>query len=165
MERALRADPNAIALIAPAVDSALCLRHLRESGCHAAVFGGPWMGSHAFLKRAGAAAEGVVFPNLLTQATVSHLFEQQFAERFGRQPDYLAAHTYDATAMTIAAIRRAGLDRARIIAALQDMPPWPGAGGEIRWDGFGANSRPVALGTIRDGRIRPFGLPPETESR
>jgi len=160
MERAKRVDPNAVVLIAQADAGAQCLRHLRDRGCKASVFGGPWMGSRAFLEQAGKAAEGVVFPNLLASSATWSSFEQAFTKRFGRSPDYLVAHAYDATAITITAVRRGGLDRAGIIAALKEIAPWQGVGGEIRWNSFGANSRPVSLGIVRDGRILPFD-PPE----
>jgi len=160
MEQAERADPNAVVLIAQADAGAQCLGHLRDRGCKATVFAGPWMGSRAFLERAGKAAEGVVFPNLLASSATWSSFEQAFTKCFERSPDYLAAHTYDATAITIAAIRRGGLDRAGVMAALKEMVPWQGVSGEIRWNSFGANSRPVSLGIVRDGRILPFD-PPE----
>jgi len=164
MKQMVLADPNAVVLIAPADGSVRCLRDLRERGCDIPVFGGPWMGRRAFLEQAGLAAEGVVFPSLCAPSTASHPFEQKFTSRFGRPPDYLAGHAYDATAMIVAAIRRAGLDRARICAALREMVPWQGSSGEIRWDAAGANSRPVSLGTVLDGRIRPFNQPGRAES-
>lgn len=156
LAKLLSIDPKAVVLIADARDSARMLRELRAAGCDGVVFGGPWMGRRAFVEPAGQAADGVVFPYLCVTSDATRKFEQDFTERFGRQPDYLAAHTYDAVTMTIAAIRKGGLDRTRIRDALRELSPWQGASGEIRWDDAGANSRPVSLGTIVEGRMCPL---------
>jgi len=149
-------EPGAVVLIADAANSASWLRRLRDRGYDGPVFGGPWMGSRAFLERAGSTADGVVFPHLRERSPQSRQFEERFRKRFGRRPDYIAAHTYDAVSLSVAAIRRAGLNRARICDALRDVSPWPGAGGAIRWNASGANAREVKLGTIAGGLVRPL---------
>lgn len=150
------AKPGAVVLIADAASSARWLRSLRGGGYDGPVFGGPWMGRRAFSEQAGNAAEGVIFPHLCEKSPQSRLFEERFRKRFGRRPDYLAAHTYDAVSLSVAAIRRAGLNRARICDALRDVSPWPGVSGAIRWNAVGANAREVRLGTIAGGIVRPF---------
>ncbi len=155
LEKLLNIDPKAVVLIADAYNSSKMLRGLRAGGYQGIVFGGPWMGRRAFVEQAGSAG-GVIFPYLCITSDASRRFEREFAKRFGRQPDYLAAYTYDATTMTITAIRQGGLDRTRIRDALKELSPWQGVSGEIRWDAVGANSRPVSLATIMDGRVRPI---------
>ncbi|MCR4415072.1 MAG: hypothetical protein NUV77_21850, partial [Thermoguttaceae bacterium] len=54
------------------------------------------------------------------------------------------------------AVRKAGLNRARIGDALRELSPWQGECGVVRWDNLGSNARPVPLGTIRDGRPSPL---------
>ena len=87
----------------------------------------------------------------------------RFVERFraerGHAPDYTAALTYDATRLVIETIRAAGPNRARIREALQQLSPWPGVAGLIRFDGTGQNTRTnLSLGTIRNGRVVAFGF-------
>ena len=79
--------------------------------------------------------------------------EEKFNCRFGHYPDYLAAHTYDAVNFLIAAIRKTGLNRARISDQIRELSPWYGVTGKILWDSLGSNSRPVELGTIRNDRV------------
>ena len=67
---------------------------------------------------------------------------------------YAALGAYDATRILVAAIRKAGLNRARIRDAVEELAPWSGVSGVIRWDALGRNSRPVHLGTVRDGHAR-----------
>jgi len=114
------------------------------------------MGQRSFLEQAGKAANDVVFPLLYTPGKSSNSFEEKFASRFGKRPDYLAAHTYDAVNLLIAAIRRAGLNRARICDQIRRLSPWQGVTGCILWDSLGSNSRLIELGTIRNGRVEPL---------
>ena len=111
------------------------------------------MGRRRFLEEAGAAAEGVVFPLLYVPQEASQPLVKTFEARFGRPPDYAAAHAYDAARLLIAAIGKGGLNRARIGDALRALSPWQGATGTVTWDATGSNTRPVPLGTIRNGRI------------
>jgi branched-chain amino acid transport system substrate-binding protein len=122
------------------------------------VFGGPAMGRRLFVERAGPAAEGVVFPLLWYPSSAgrrSTEFAMRFRERFGVEPDYTAAHTYDAMTLLVAAIHQAGLNRVRIRDTLRLLSPWSGVTGLVTWDPTGHNHRPIQLGTIRNGRIVP----------
>jgi len=147
---------DAIVLIAGAVPSARLAHALRESGYTGSVFGGPCMAQSLFIVEAGRAAEGVVFPCSYLPSPQSLAFEETFTQRFGRGPDTLAAHTYDAVSMLVAAIRRAGLNRARIRDAIRGLAPWEGVSGTIAWDPAGSNPRPVGLCTIMNGHRVPL---------
>jgi branched-chain amino acid transport system substrate-binding protein len=125
---------------------------LRTSGFDGAIFGGPSMGRHSFLRAAALAAEGVIFP-LLVSPSAGTTFADRFEQRFGHAPDFAAVHSYDATWMLITAIREAGLNRAQIRDALVRLSPWPGASGTVSWDPLGQNSRPARVGTIIEGRV------------
>ena len=152
------ARPAAIALIAGPLEAARLLIAMRESGLTMPVFGGPAMGRRLFVERGRPAAEGVVFPLLWYPSSAGQRsagFARRFCERFGVEPDYTAAYTYDAMTLLVTAIHKAGLNRVRIRDALRLLSPWPGVTGLITWDPTGQNHRPIQLGTIRDGRIVP----------
>jgi branched-chain amino acid transport system substrate-binding protein len=159
LDRARRGAPAALVLVADADDSVRLLTELRAQGYKGALFGGPWMGRRAFVTRARVAAEGVTFPSSLMPTPQFEAFAKRFAERFGRRPDYAAAHTYDTVSMLVAAIRDAGSDRTAIRDALRALAPWSGVAGPVRWDAAGANSRPVHLATIEKGTVHPIGAP------
>ena len=115
------------------------------------------MGKRDFAEKAGNDAEGTIFPLLYLPGEDSGDFEQIFTARFGSRPDYLAAHTYDAVNLMVAAIRKAGLDRTAIRDAVKTLTEWRGVAGPILWDSRGSNVRAVPLGTIDAGRLRPLG--------
>lgn len=155
VDEILDTEAHALVLLAGARPSADIIRTVRTRGFGQPIFGGPCMGRRTFLEQAGKAAEGVVFPLLYRPGKRSSSFEEKFVARFGNRPDYLAAHTHDAVNLLIEAIYRAGLNRARIGDAVRELSLWHGVTGDIRWDSLGSNSRPVGLGTIKNGRVLP----------
>ena len=151
---------HTLVLIAGAEQSAHIISAVRERNFAGAIFGGPWMGRRSFFEEAGEAVEGVIFPLLYIPRKESG-FEERFTSRFGYRPDYMAAHTYDAVNLLIAAVRQAGLNRTRIRDAVRELSPWAGVTGAVRWDTLGSNGRAVQLGTVRAGRVvsvsEPYG--------
>ncbi|MHC4643647.1 MAG: ABC transporter substrate-binding protein, partial [Planctomycetota bacterium] len=152
-EKIVETKVHALVLIAGAEQSAHIISAIRERNFTGPIFGGPCMGRRSFLGEADKAAEGVIFPSLYTPRKNSDSFEQKFTSRFGYQPDYLAAHTYDTVNLLVAAIRKGGLNRARIRDAVRELSPWAGVTGAVKWDTLGGNSRDVQLGTVRAGRV------------
>ena len=155
------AKTNAVVLVAGPQQSAQMLSALRAQDFAGLVFGGPSMGQRGFMEKAGKTAEGVIFPLVYSPGKSSESFEEKFVSRFGKHPDYLAAHTYDAVNLLIAAIQKAGLNRARIRDAVRNLSPWQGVTGKLEWDALGSNTRAVELGTIKDGCVQPL---PEIKS-
>lgn len=153
VEKIVISRAHALVIIAGAEDSARLICAVRDKGFMGGIFGGPSMGRRSFLEEAGKAAEGVIFPLLYTPHNNSDSFEKEFSSCFGSSPDYLAAHTYDAVNLLVAAIRKAGLNRARIRDAVREVSPWTGVTGVVRWDALGGNIRTVGLGTVRAGRV------------
>jgi ABC-type branched-subunit amino acid transport system substrate-binding protein len=157
VDRLKEADPKAVVLLAGPAASARLVVALRQAGYQGKIFGGPWMGRRLFAEHAGRAADGVFFPLLYAPSEGRNELLAGFSGRVHREPDYAAAATYDAVSLVVAAVREAGLNRARIGDALRALSPWKGVSGTIRWDALGGNARPVALATIRDGH--PIPLP------
>ena len=152
VEKIAKSNAHALVVIAGAQQSAHLISAVREKNFAGLIFGGPSMGRRRFLEEAGKAAEGVIFP-LLYNPSNSDSFEKKFTSRFENHPDFLAAHTYDAVNLLIVAIRKAGLNRARICDAVRELSPWAGVTGAFKWDTLGGNKRAVHLGTVRAGRV------------
>ena len=149
--------PGAVLIVGGPEDSARVVAALRDRNPATTIFGTPQMGRSRFLELAGPAAEDVRFPLLIdprVQSTEREEFACRFRERSGSEPDWAAFTTYDAARLLVAAIRRAGPNRARIREALVALSPWNGISGRVEWDPVGQNVRPVtALATVRSGRI------------
>ena len=154
VEEIVHTRAHALVLIAADTESAQIISAVRQKGFKGLIFGGPCMGRRGFIEQAGDAAEGAIFPLLYTHGKESDSFDGKFTARFGKRSDFLAAHTYDAVNLLIAAIHKAGLNRARIHDAVRSLSPWQGITGKIQWDPLGSNSRLVNLGTIQNGRMQ-----------
>jgi ABC-type branched-subunit amino acid transport system substrate-binding protein len=133
------------------------VKALRATGFTGTIAGTPCFGRASFAAEAGAAAEGGLFPWVGKPAGA---FQERFAARFGTRPDYAAASAFDSVSLIVAAIRRSGLDHARIRRALAAMATYDGASGRIEWDRFGQNRRPPVLATISAGAPRLAGPAP-----
>ena len=136
-----------VIIIADASVSAHLVKHLRLRHFGGQIFGGPNIGRTEFLLEAGSAATGVTFPVLVSLCD-AETFIQNYETRSGTTPDYRAFQTYDAVTLLVAAVRKAGLNRARIRDAVRELSPWQGVSGQVAWDALGQNERPVRLATI-----------------
>jgi branched-chain amino acid transport system substrate-binding protein len=146
----IQAGPAAVVIAAGSDDSERLIGALRAGKYQGTIFGRAVMGRRSFDPQIG---EGAVFP-LLYDASGAAEFDKAFARKFGRRPDYTAACTYDSVRLLIAAIRRAGPDRAAIRDAVAGMSPWPGVTGPVRWNRLGSNTRVPPLGTIKASGLR-----------
>jgi len=155
--RAILGSGAPVALVvAGARDAGRMVRTLREGGFRGSIVGGVACGRTPFLEEARAAAEGVVLPLAFDARQAPREFVATYQARFGAAPDWLAADAYDAVWMVVAAVRRAGLNRARILDALRAVTPWEGVSGRIEWNATGRARRSVPLGIIHDGRVMPL---------
>ena len=145
---------GSVVILAGPTESARLVTEVRRVDSRIRIYGGPSMGRQSFLDSAKGSAEGVLFPLLVEERQGALAFSEKFRARYEHEPDYAACHAYDATRIVIAAVHKAGLNRVRIMDAIEASSPWQGVSGNIRWDPLGRNSRAVGLGTIQDGRVR-----------
>ena len=152
----LKTKASALVLIADTDDSMALVQSIRKKGFSGMIFGGPSMGHHRFVQNAAATDEKLIFPLLYEPSTASRDFDQEFQTRFGRKPDYLTAHTYDAVNILIASIKKAGLDREKIRDAIKNAASAKGVTGRFRWNQYGENVRAISLGCFEDKSVKVF---------
>ncbi len=129
---------QAAVIVADSANSAALVKTARADGFTNVILSGP------LIARAepDPALDGVLYPDL---GEIQPAFRAKFAACYGPDPDYAAAHAFDAANILVAAIRKAGLNRARIRDAVQALSPFQGVTGTIQWDGLGQNQRAVRL--------------------
>jgi len=145
--------PRAVLVLAPAPLAGGLVAALRRAGFAGAILGGATAAGTAFRLAAGDAAEGVLAPRSAEPGAAWDAFAAAYERRWGAAPDEAAANGYDAVRLVVAAVRSAGLNRARIRDAVRALAPWSGAGGLVRWDALGRDQRPVGLGRWTAGRL------------
>ena len=115
--------------------------------------------THILIREAaGPSAEGVVVAlpyDCDRRDAAATAFWERYRAAYGQEPDMFAAYAYDGANLLIAAIRSAGLNRARIRDALSGTADFHGVTGEMRFDKTGGNTVPVRLGMIVRDRLEP----------
>ncbi len=168
LERIAGAEPDALVLWGNPREAGQIVRQLRDMGLEYPVFGFDRLVHPEFLRAAGPQAEGIVAVATFRPDDADpswRTFRQHYLERFGEEPDAYAAHGYDGMAVLIAAIREAGLNRARIRDALYALDTVRGVTGTITFD---TNMNDVGtpwLAVVRGGRFRYFRADSEDMAR
>jgi ABC-type branched-subunit amino acid transport system substrate-binding protein len=132
------AAPDTIVVVAAARESAALIKAIREAGFAGILLSDPSIARADPDPR----LNGVLYPAL---GDIPTAFQTKFLTRYGRSPDYTAAHAYDSANIVITAIRQAGLNRPRIRDAVQAISPVRGVTGMIEWDAQGQNNRALSL--------------------
>jgi ABC-type branched-subunit amino acid transport system substrate-binding protein len=78
-------------------------------------------------------------------------FQKEFQHTYGYQPGSAAAYAYDGINVIIGVIRRAGVDRDRIIEAFAEVKHPSGITGDIQFDENGNRTGSAGLMMIREG--------------
>lgn len=157
-DRALRAGgapPDAVLVLANAVDCAAFAQQLRKRSRHVLFLGTDWGFTQDLPVQGGAAVDGALFIQKVDPLDRSPSFERfraRYTARFGRAPDFAAVTGYEAGRMLAAALGeapardgvRAALLRRRVFAGLQ---------GELAVDANGDVTRVHHVYSIRDGQL------------
>jgi len=159
IDRVSSASADAIFLWGEPDSSARLLRSLRDKGINLPVFGLAIFSLPSFLEKAGDAANGLITCRLAwgNDETRWTDFARDFEARFGEKPSDDDAVSYDAATIVIEAVRKAGLNRARIRDAVSDMSGFTGVAGKIAWDNGGGNLAKPQVVTVRGGQLCALG--------
>jgi branched-chain amino acid transport system substrate-binding protein len=141
-------------------EGALIASQARQLGIKSAIMGGDGIGSPGYIKNAGAAAEGtfITQPFLLDAAVgKAKEFGDDFSAKFKKDPDWMAATSYDAAGILIEAIKNSNGTRAGIKESLTKMNSratgFSGVTGITYFDKNGDCYKPVYVMTVKDGKF------------
>lgn len=115
------------------------------------------MESPELLRIARSAAEGLFFAipvfDITNPEPKSRSFIEKYTKRYGKDPDMLAADSYDAVFLIKEAIERGGYAGEGIKDALYNINKFDGVNGTITFDRNGDVVRPLAIKTVKDGKF------------
>ncbi len=158
LERIRNANPEVVVLWGNALEMALIINQMKEMGMDYPVFVSDRAVNPVFIETAGENAEGVVTTcqyNPDAEIPALKAFQKNYRERFGIEPDVFAAHAYDGMNITIKAIEKAGLNKARIRDLLTDLETfqgYQGITGEIILDASWNDVGPIWMAELRNGK-------------
>lgn len=127
---------------------------LRSSRYRGALAGPGRLRCSQFIETAGLQAEGfkVAAPLLSPADRVRYeRFATDFREAYGREPDFMAAMSYDAAQLLIQAIARAGERPSH--AAFPWIGEFPGITGTLNFDSEGNRNGELEIFEVRSGRF------------
>jgi branched-chain amino acid transport system substrate-binding protein len=155
-ESLMKPDPDAILLVAGALDAAMICQHIRMLGSAIPIFSSGWAMTDDFIEQGGPTVDGVVFSQLIDvdSQTPSYLaFVEAFESRFGDPPDFAACHGYEAARMIIDALKK-NPDPQALKETILKQKRFPGVQGEITLDPYGDPKRERFLIRVKNGRFQ-----------
>ncbi|MGA8893336.1 MAG: ABC transporter substrate-binding protein [Anaeromyxobacteraceae bacterium] len=148
----------------------ILVKNIRQLGLTLPIYQSHGFGNLAYAKAAGPAAEGVIFPlgklavaDALPpgdpQRKVLLEYRDAYQKRWSEEVSGFGGYAWDAFQLVAAAVEKAGLDRARVRAALENTQGFVGQSGIFRFspqdhNGLGMDS--FVMLTVKDGRFVPL---------
>jgi branched-chain amino acid transport system substrate-binding protein len=150
---------------------AIVIKNVRQLGLTIPIFQSHGFGNINYVKAAGAAAEGVIFPagRLLVadglpdkhpQKALLVAYKKEYEKKYGEDVSTFGGHAYDAMEMLVAALRKAGADREKVRSALEGLTGLVGTAGVFNFsptDHNGLGLDAFEMLTVKNGKFAVYG--------
>ncbi len=158
LRRLNEAGMDGLVVWGSAPEAGRVVKEMRAMGLKQPVFGSSRVVYPELMSVAGPAAEGLVAVCAMDPTRTDPMWQEfraRFQERYKTEPDPYAAYAYDGMTILINAVRKAGLNRGRIMDALREheMKNYPGVSGPQFFDYTLNNIAPVTFAEVKDGRF------------
>jgi branched-chain amino acid transport system substrate-binding protein len=145
-------SPTHVYLVGYAAQTGPAAKQLREGGVSAPLIGTVAMEDPEFIKLAGEAAEGVVYPfPVAPSGTVVDEFKTAFKKACGKEPGLLHDCGFDAANLILKAVRDGATSGEQVRAKLAETRDFQGASGLISFDDKGDVHKPMQMKVIKNG--------------
>jgi branched-chain amino acid transport system substrate-binding protein len=138
----------------------LQVKQAKNQGLTCAIIGSDSWGSQELLTLGGKELEGAFFSTHYAQDIATpkaQKFIAEFAAKYGKKPDDVAALTYDAGMLLLNAISQAGsLDRLKVRDALAQEAAYEGVTGKMTFKGTGDPVKSAVILQVKDGQFKYF---------
>jgi branched-chain amino acid transport system substrate-binding protein len=155
--QALAHHPDAVLVLANALDTASLCQQIRKHDTALPLFGSDWGFTQDAVTHGGGAVEGAIFTQKvdMEDQTPSFLrFRAAYQARFSRPPDFAATLAYEAVQLVALGLKR-DATREGLRQAVLEVGTFQGLQGPLKVDRFGDIERKQFLMTIRQGRFVP----------
>jgi branched-chain amino acid transport system substrate-binding protein len=150
-------DPDVLFLPNYYNEVPLQAQQARRLGLTSAIIGSDSWGSEELLRLGGKDLEGCFFSTHYAQDIATEKaqkFIKDYEAKYGQKPDDVAALTYDAGNLLIAAISKAGApDRQKVRDALATIAEFEGVTGNMQFKGTGDPVKSAVILQIKDGKF------------
>jgi branched-chain amino acid transport system substrate-binding protein len=152
---------------------AIVIKNARQIGLEIPIFQSHGFGNIQYVKAAGAAAEGVIFPagRLLVaeslpaankQKAVLTKYKKDYEARTHEDASTFGGHAYDAFMILVKAIETAGLDKEKVRTAIEDTQGFVGTAGVFNFSAQDHNGLTIdafEMLTVKNGKFVPYVEP------
>lgn len=152
----LKPAPDGVLIVTGGPDAAMISQRIRVTGSKVPIITCGWAMTADFIHDGGPAVEGVVFSQLLNRGSrhKAYLeFRKRFEERFGEEPNFAAAHGYEAAHALFRALSE-NADAEELKAAILQQDMFEGVQGDFKVDKYGDPQRKRFLITVENGQFK-----------
>jgi len=149
---------------------AIVIKNARQIGLEIPIFQSHGFGNIQYVKAAGPAAEGVIFPagRLLVaeslpaankQKAVLTKYKKDYEMRTHEDASTFGGHAYDAFMILVKAIETAGLDKEKVRTAIEDTKGFVGTAGVFNFSAQDHNGLTIdafEMLTVKNGKFVPY---------
>jgi branched-chain amino acid transport system substrate-binding protein len=146
---------------------AIVIKNARQLGMTVPIFQSHGFANIQYVKAAGAAAEGVIFPasrivvaealpEKHPQKAVLVAYKRAYESRYKEDASAFGGYAHDAFALLVRAVKEAGPDREKVRAAVEGMKGFVGTAGVFAFgpaDHNGLDVDAFEMVTVKDGRF------------
>jgi len=146
---------------------AIVIKNARQIGFTGPIFQSHGFGNIEYVKAAGQAAEGVIFPagRLLVvdtlpksspQKAVLEKYKKDYETTYKEDASTFGGHAYDALMILVKAIETAGTDKEKVRDAMENMKGFVGTGGTFNFsaqDHNGLDINSFEMLTVKNGKF------------
>lgn len=158
IEKLRAMNPEGVYLTGLDKEMGLILKQSNESGFKPQFFASAGAISQRLLETAGPGAEGLVCGSAPfdPKSNEPHVqaFVKAYRDRFGADPDFFAANSYDAIKLITSFIREGATDADSLKARLYQVKDYNGIGGKTTFDQYGEVSKPISLVQVLNGEFQ-----------
>lgn len=148
-------NPTDIFILAVPKQTGIILKQAGELGIKVKFWGIGSEGSE-ITQIGGSMAEGYTYPYSYDHTMAGERvkkFYDKYIEKFGKQPDALAANAYDATYLLSDCIEKVGDNSEKVKQCLYSVKDFEGAGGKFSIDSKGDAIKEIFIKTVKNGQF------------
>ena len=152
----LKSKTDGVLIVTGAPDAAMISQRIRMAGSKVPVFACGWAMTEDLIHDGGPAVEGLVFSQLLDRESRQKKyleFKKKFQERFGKAPNFAAAHSYEAALALFKALSK-NTDPQNLKASILQQDTFEGLQGDFKMDRYGDPQRKRFLITVENGQFK-----------
>ena len=155
----LQGKPDAIVLVASAIDAALLSRQIRAVDSRVMLATSEWASTEQLVELGGKAVEGIYQAQFIDRFSTQPAyrdFQQSYLKRFGKEPGYAGVAAHDAASVVLEALARRK-DGDTLRETILNIGTFEGLQEPIVFDAYGEAVRRNYITVIRNGQFRVIG--------